>query len=102
MNDRLLTLAVAIARAWTWLYTLPLEPSTQHTRRAEIASDLWEFLHDCSRSESGGRRAADVLARTLLGIPDDVCWSGEQLLNRTRVPRLSSIGKLAVVAIAAS
>ena len=50
-------------------------------RRAEIQSDLWEFLHDADR-EQRGAAAAQLFARLLLGVSDDLCWRLEHDLWR--------------------
>ena len=103
MNGWLLTLAIAAVRGWTWLYTLPLDLPVQEARRAEIASDLWECQHDGSRHGSGGPRAAHLLIRAWLGIPDDLCWGWEQLQVHPLCTRhLWMTVRIAVVGIAAS
>jgi hypothetical protein len=68
----------ALVRAWTWCYTLPLDPLDRHRRRTEIASDLWEFRADRLDRGRWLDAAAHVLARALLGVPDDVRWVCEQ------------------------
>jgi hypothetical protein len=78
-SSRALGLAAALVRGWTHVYTWRLEPAVRDTRRAEIESDLWEFQQD---SERGTRPAAHVLARLLIGIPDDLVWRAENAAAR--------------------
>jgi hypothetical protein len=67
--------AIAIVRAWTWVYTWGLPPADRERRRLEIESDLWESGNDHT---AGPSLAAHIVARLLLGIPDDVRWRIEQ------------------------
>ena len=67
-----LAAANAVVRAWTRLYTTRLPVVSRDLRRAEIDSDLWEFERDAARSDLAP--ALHVLARLLLGIPDDLSW----------------------------
>jgi hypothetical protein len=73
MSAAMLSLAASLVRAWTRVYTWQLPADLAAARRAEIASDLWEQLHDGS---AGGppARALQMIARLLAGIPDDVLW----------------------------
>lgn len=66
--------ASALVRAWTCAYTWRLEPGIRDRRRAEIESELWEFQQDPDR---GNFAALHVLARLLIGIPDDLSWRAE-------------------------
>jgi hypothetical protein len=75
-----LGLANALVRAWTRAYTWRMEPAIRDTRRAEIDSELWEFQHD---PERGSYPTAHVLARLLIGIPDDLTWRAEHASART-------------------
>jgi hypothetical protein len=68
-----LRLAMTVVRAWTRVYTYGLPPAERIARRAEIDSDLWESKHDPDASR-GGWAAMQVLARLLIGIPDDLAW----------------------------
>jgi hypothetical protein len=64
-------LAVALVRAWTAFYTWGMAPEVRQARRAEIDSDLW----DCQQGEpSGARLPLQIIARLVLGIPDDLGW----------------------------
>jgi hypothetical protein len=92
----------ALVRAWTHLYTSRVEPRIRDTRRAEIASDLWEFQQD---PERGTYPAAHVLARLLIGIPDDLVWRAEHTAARSTHahPRLRFVAwTLATVIVAAA
>jgi hypothetical protein len=102
MNAWLLTTAIATVRAWTWLYTLPLDSTARHARRTEIRSDTWEFEQDRSRHESPARRAFHLFARVVFGMPNDLIWSCEQLREHPRPLRLSVVFRLVVVGVAAS
>jgi hypothetical protein len=82
-----LGLAAALVRAWTHAYTWRLEPAVRDARRAEIESDLWEFQHDPERDR---HRAAHVLARLVIGIPDDLSWRAEHASTR-RTPQRASL-----------
>ena len=73
MKSPPLRLAIALVRAWTRLYTWRMEPAIRKARHAEIESDLWEF----EQGPDAGRRlspAVQVMARVLLGVPDDLSW----------------------------
>ena len=86
MTPPLMRLAVAAVRAWTRLYTWRVAPGLREARRAEIESDLWEFQQD-SGANDGVPAPLHILARLLLGIPDDVSWRVEQLDNGRRAMR---------------
>jgi hypothetical protein len=78
MTARLVGVAAGIVRAWTCIYTAPLPLPIRDARRAEIESDLWEFADDAARSGVPAHAAAvHIVARLLLGIPDDLTWSME-------------------------
>jgi hypothetical protein len=66
-----LQLAIVLVRTWTHVYTWRLPDAIRESRRAEIESDLWESQHDRA---DGFASAFLVLARLLVGIPDDVAW----------------------------
>ena len=60
------SIAMAIVRGWTRLYTWRLPAEARDARRAELESDLWEsHLND---------RAWQVIGRLVLGMPDDLRW----------------------------
>ena len=101
MNRWLLLAACAAVRAWTWLYTLPLD-STAKRRRDEIDSDLWEYRNDRSRHHTGAANAVHLLTGAVLAIPDDLLWACEQMPNHLRLPRVSAILRFAIAAVAAS
>jgi hypothetical protein len=102
MSRWLLTLVAAAVRGWTWLYTLPLDGAAQYARRAEIASDLWEFQHDPTRGDDGVESALHLLARATLGVPDDLLWCCEQLPDHPRAFRPFAVVRFVVVITAAS
>ena len=60
---------------WTAAYTAGLAPSVRNTRRAEIASDVWEHSKDMAAdSETLAGRAIGVVSRLVRGIPADLLW----------------------------
>jgi hypothetical protein len=70
--------AIAIARAWTRLYTSGLDQLLRDARRAEIDSDLWESHEDARRRGcTAAEVALQILARLLLGMPHDLLWAIE-------------------------
>jgi hypothetical protein len=81
MTSPLLRFATAAVRVWTRAYTLRTQPALRDERRAEIESDLWELQHD----PEGGRGLTppvQVIARLLIGVPDDLCWRMEHAVAR--------------------
>jgi hypothetical protein len=99
MTKLLFTVAIAIVRGWTRLYTCCMKPALRDARRAEIESDLWEFHEDVQWSvrEPAGL-AAHVLARLLLGMPHDLLWRFEQAVDCPRSRRRSVWVKAAAAA----
>jgi hypothetical protein len=71
--------AMTLVRVWTRAYTWRLEPVVRDRRRAEIGSELWEFQQDPGR---GNHPAAHVIARLVIGIPDDLSWRAEYATAR--------------------
>ncbi|HJZ74018.1 MAG TPA: hypothetical protein VKE51_19900 [Vicinamibacterales bacterium] len=102
MNGWLVRAVCIVVRAWTAIYTLPLEQAAQRARQAEIDSDLWEFLHDDSQAGEGFATVVHILAGALLAVPDDLLWICEQLPRHRRRPSLSAILRCAIVVVAAS
>ena len=66
-------MAAGILRMWTRVYTWGMPSDVAERRRAEVESDLWEFVHD---ADAGDRlsRSLQILARLAAGIPDDLAW----------------------------
>ena len=90
----------AIVRAWTRLYTWRLPSLARDTRRAEIDSDLWEFAQDRGTAPSAAS-ALHVLARLIVGMPDDVSWRASHAPLRTGPMRAAiSVGTAMIVATA--
>lgn len=77
MRSLALRLAVCAVRAWTRAYTGGLPAALAEERRAEIESDLWELQHDPDPAP-GWSPAAQVAARLVIGLPDDVFWRVER------------------------
>ncbi len=70
-------LACGLVRGWTRVYTAGLPRPLREARRAEIESDLWEGCHD-QAAPPGGAIAAQILARLVLGLHDDLHWRATQ------------------------
>ena len=68
----ILRLVVAFVRRWTDVYTWRMDPDVRAARIAQIESDLWEELRE--RSSDGMRLPLSIIARVVLGIPDDLAW----------------------------
>ena len=78
--------AIALVRAWTFVYTSGLARGDRERRRAEVESDLWES----SRDHAAGRTLPfHIAARLLFGIVDDLRWRAEQ--TRANVPHRQAI-----------
>ena len=96
MTTSVVRFAAAIVRAWARAYTSGLPTELRDARRDEIESDLWESAHDPERSSR--LAGVQIIARMLIGMPDDVGWRSEQVDKR--VSRRWSVAlALGVVAI---
>lgn len=73
--------AAGLVSLWIRLYTVGLPLELKLDRRTELASDLWEHAHD-ERSD-GPSLSAEIVARSLLGIPADLAWR----IERSRLAR---------------
>jgi hypothetical protein len=102
MNGWLSSAACAGVRAWTWLYTLPLERGARRARQAEIESDLWDFRHDDAYADGDFATAVHILVGALLAMPDDVLWICDRRPRHARRPHLSLVLRCAIVGGAAS
>ena len=70
-----LALSMGLARVWVRFYTTLLHQEVRETRRRELDSDLWEQqAHGLQSGAPPLVTAGELLARVLLGIPDDVLW----------------------------
>ena len=79
MTAALAHAAAAVVRMWTRLYTWRLPDDLRARRIEEVESDLWE-------SQRAGRTTAlQILARLVLGVPDDLGWriDVERAMKRT-------------------
>ena len=85
--------AAGVARWWTRVYTAGLPDHLREARRAEVESDLWESLVD-------GAPSHHILARTALGLPDDLTWSLTVMDTSTRTTTTWSVGTLLAFALA--
>jgi hypothetical protein len=98
----LLSCAIALVRAWTRTCTWRMEPSARDRRRAEIESDLWEFHEDLRRrGASPSGIAIHMLARLVMGIPNDLLWRLECERDRDLALRRSTWTTMAAVGAAA-
>jgi len=97
-----LSLAIAVTRAWTATYTRGLPGIRRAERREEIDCDLWEQQRgaDLERT-SAAETALEIVLRLLLGVPSDIAWRLEagRLARSGRETRMkeSNIVKAAVV-----
>lgn len=100
MSSRCQRLAIAIVCAWTRLYTWRMPPALGQARRAEIESDLWEFQQDSSPGGVGP--ALHVLARLVIGVPDDLAWRSEQFSFAHRRRRRAFVATACTAALGAA
>jgi hypothetical protein len=71
--------ASRLTHRWVRAYTAHLDPARRDTRRAELASDLWEHEADAQRRGLGSLRVnAQMLRRLLAGMPADLSWRRHQ------------------------
>ena len=64
-----------LTHCWVRVYTAQLDPARRDTRRAELASDLWEHEAEAKRTGHGTLRMnTQILRRLLTGIPADLTW----------------------------
>jgi hypothetical protein len=77
MSDFALRVAIAAVCAWTKFYTWGLPFAQRAARCEEIESDLWESAND----PAADRRLLPlhIVARLLIGMPDDLGWRSELL-----------------------
>jgi hypothetical protein len=72
-------LASRLTQRWVRAYTVHLDPALRDTRRAELASDLWEHEAAARRMGLGSVRInAQILRRLLAGISADLSWRRQQ------------------------
>jgi hypothetical protein len=74
VTGRLLQVAKALVRCWTAVYTWRMPPELRDARRAEIDSDLWECQQE---GPSNASLPLQIVARLVLGMPDDLGWRSE-------------------------
>jgi hypothetical protein len=79
MTPALFGFAAAVLRAWTRVYTWRLDPLLRERRCAEIESDLWECQQDPVGNRGVGP-AFQLLARMVIGVPDDLGWRADYLV----------------------
>jgi hypothetical protein len=72
-----------LTRAWVRLYTKGMPPELRNLRCAEVDADLWEHQHEAQgRGVSRGTIAVEIIARTALGIRDDLGWRRDTMRAR--------------------
>jgi len=102
MTSPLFALAVSAVRAWTRVYTWRLDPLMRERRRAEVESDLWEFQQDTA----GNRRvppAVQVIARLVIGVPDDLGWRAEHfVVEASPARRVAAVAATAAALVVAA
>jgi hypothetical protein len=91
--------AVFLVLAWTRFYTWGVPPAVRDARRDEIASDLWEFLHDTDTASTVSP-ASHLILRLIRGVPDDFVWRAEHTLRTS--PGLASRFLVVTLVIAMS
>jgi hypothetical protein len=91
--------AVFLVLTWTRFYTWGTPPAVRDARRDEIASDLWEFLHDPDMPATLSP-ARHLIFRLIRGVPDDLVWRAEHGMSMSR--RLASRLLVATLIIAVS
>ena len=90
------SVAIALVRGWTRLYTWGMDPHARAARVAEIESDLWE-------SVQAGDRALVILARLVFGIVDDLVWrTTHDLIRETSARRVAAFGVIVTLATIAA
>jgi hypothetical protein len=73
------SVASAVTRWWTRVYTIGLRAELREARLAEIESDLWESMHDPDVERP------QILPRLAGGLLDDVCWRANHLADESRI-----------------
>src|SRR3954464_13253645 len=73
------SVASAVTRWWTRVYTIGLRAEVREARLAEIESDLWESMHDPDVERP------QILPRLAGGLLDDVCWRANHLADESRM-----------------
>ena len=93
MIRKLQDIAPAFARAWLRLYTSGMPADLRDARHADVNTDLWEHQQDAQGDgPSPVAIAAEVLLRTLVGVPDDLGWRREAANARRGVANQGRIG----------
>ena len=68
-------LAARLTYRWVRVYTAHLDSDRRDTRRAELASDVWEHEVEAKRAGLGSLRVnAQIRRRLLAGVPADLSW----------------------------
>ena len=97
MIRRLQDIAPACARAWLRLYTSGMPADLRDARHADVNTDLWEHQHDAyGEGASRVAIAAEILLRTLVGVPDDLGWRREAMPARHGAVIEGRIGTVAI------
>ena len=93
-------LALLAVRGWTRVYTWGMPAPIGEARRAEIQSDLWEFLHDPDRDQRSSA-AAQLFGRLSLSVSDDLWWRFEHDFTRHEflIRRMAALTAAALVPV---
>jgi hypothetical protein len=88
--------SIAAVLLWARLYTWRMPRSVRQARIAEIESDLWESSRD---GNEPAMLPVQIVARLLIGMPDDLRWRGEQLAATPHAARLTLALGVAAAAV---
>jgi hypothetical protein len=103
-------LAEAFARGWAAAYTAWLPREARDRRREELASDVWEHVHEEGHVTGQLALAWTLFGRVVRGIPADLMWSTDErrrtrsysmnfAMDRQRDQRLILAGNAALTAL---
>jgi hypothetical protein len=90
MKSLLPLAAVGLVRLWTRVYSWGLPEGIRNARRAELESDLWECQQGSARTAG---LPLEIIARLILGLPDDLGWRFEQ--DRARFQSTRTVAVIA-------
>lgn len=79
MSHAIYRAAELVVRAWVMLYLVGVPRQARRQRRAEIASDLYEYRRDVQeQGRSPAAAALRLLVRCFTGALDDLLWRSEE------------------------
>jgi hypothetical protein len=100
-RSRFVNGTVFLVLAWTRFYTWGAPPTVRDARRDEIASDLWEFLHDAD-AVARLSPASQLILRLIRGVPDDLVWRAEHAIRANRQLASRFLAATLVIAMSAT